>query len=384
MLHNSSQMPKTRPFSLKFHLIAYSGILAISVVLFRATNLDFLISDLFYFRQDNWTSVDHPFWGIIYKAFTVPNILLLNIGLVMFFFHWLISKNRAFRLKALCIVAAIILGPGVLINATLKPMMGRPRPYDMERYGGSDRYVELLQPSNKGKSFPSGHAAAGFALTILFYIFYRTRRRLAWFFWFGGMGFGIMLSIGRIAQGGHFTSDCIWALGLTQIVNALVYFRLEPRIEKSRKLPAADHAVPALKEKTGFAVLTLFFSSILWLGFLINHHFTYFRVIHDKVPPKINRIVVEAPMEAEKVKLYSNSNRNIGIDHLVLGNGFPWSDVTTTTSSRVIDRTMYYRIDVDRAGFFREYNGRVKLFIPENIEADLSSIKGEIVEDNRK
>lgn len=374
----------SRVFSLKFHLFFYGSLLAGSVFLFRLTDLDYFVSDLFFFESRDWVSTDRTFWGFVYTHLTGPSVFLVFLAIVVFCHSWLISKRSAVRWRAVCIVAAIVIGPGLLVNGLLKPQMGRPRPTDIVRYGGTDRYVPLLQVSDKGESFPSGHAASGFSLTILFYVFYRRKRGLAWTCWFGGMGLGILLSYARLAQGGHFLSDCLWSMGVTQIVNCFAYFGLESRMLKSRSVPVGTFRTSRLRVKVAFVLLTTALVALFGIGYLISFPFTFFNAERSVVPPGITRIVVDAPLEREKVKLFSNKERFVGIDHLVFAHGFPRSTVVPVVSVSFRDATMIYRIRVRRTEAFRGYRGRMKLFLPLGIETDLSSIRGDIVEDKRE
>jgi lipid A 4'-phosphatase len=375
---------KLKIFSLRFHLAVYGILLAAGTIPFWLTNLDLRISDYWFFRESGWASIEHPFWGSIYKFGTGPNIILLYLALIVFFFSWQISKNSKTKLKALCIILAIALGPGLLVNGLLKPLMGRPRPNVMERYSGSQEYVKPLVPANGGESFPSGHSASGFGLTILFYILYRDKKKLAWTAWFGGMGLGILLSVCRIAQGGHFLSDVIWAMGVTQIVNCLLYFKMEPAIEKQKEGRTRIFASASRKAKSAYISIAFFLTLLIGLSYLINFPFTFFKTAYYKIPPSVSRIIIDAPLEKEKIKLFDRPDRQIGFDHLVFASGFPWSSVKPNPSIKIEGEELIYSIEIKQKGIFRDYRGRIKLFLPQGLKIDLSRIKGDIVEDNRK
>src|SRR5262249_12617292 len=64
------------------------------------------------------------------------------------------------------ILLAVALGPGLLVNGILKPLWGRPRPHQVEIFGGAQTYRYWWQPGNfgGGRSFSSGHAATGYVL----------------------------------------------------------------------------------------------------------------------------------------------------------------------------------------------------------------------------
>jgi hypothetical protein len=119
-------------------------------------------------------------------------------------------------------------------------------------------------------------------------------------------------------------------------------------------------------------------------GYLINFPFTFFKTVYSTIPPNINQIVVEGDLSEEKIKLFGRTNHVIGIDYLAFANGFPWSDAVSHSSVSIEGNRMIYQIQIDKKGLFREYRGRVKLFLPEKIAVDLTRMKGAIVEDNRE
>ncbi|MFX9123683.1 phosphatase PAP2 family protein, partial [Acinetobacter baumannii] len=85
-------------------------------------------------------------------------------------------------------------------------------------FGGSAHYVPPLLPSrqcDRNCSFPSGHAAAGFWLISGAWVWTGHRRR-----WLtGGLLFGAVIGLTRIAQGGHFLSDVLASLTVVWLVN---------------------------------------------------------------------------------------------------------------------------------------------------------------------
>src|SRR5947209_672659 len=69
------------------------------------------------------------------------------------------------RACALLVLAAA-LGPGLIINGILKPVWGRPRPHQVDLFGGARPYQPWWQPGHPGggRSFSSGHAASAYVL----------------------------------------------------------------------------------------------------------------------------------------------------------------------------------------------------------------------------
>ena len=55
-----------------------------------------------------------------------------------------------------------------------------------------------------------------------FFIYRRRRPLLARNWLISGICFGILMSIARIAQGGHFLSDNLWAFGMVYLTGLLL------------------------------------------------------------------------------------------------------------------------------------------------------------------
>lgn len=108
---------------------------------------------------------------------------------------------------ALYLLAALALGPGLVVNVGFKDHWGRPRPSTLVEFSGPNHYVPPLVPSRQcddNCSFPSGHAALGF-WTIAFALLAPYRWRPAALA--AAVGFGGLIGFARIAQGAHFLSD---------------------------------------------------------------------------------------------------------------------------------------------------------------------------------
>ncbi|MDE2148728.1 MAG: phosphatase PAP2 family protein [Gammaproteobacteria bacterium] len=145
----------------------------------------------------------------------------LAIGLLMS----LIGRSpewRALRAPLAFLLLTLALGPGLLANGVFKDHWGRPRPYQLERFGGTMHYVPPGVPStqcDRNCSFVCGHCAAAFWLIGLAWVD-RRRRRL----WLAlGLTLGAGVSMVRMAQGGHFLSDALGALLVVWVTDALVY-----------------------------------------------------------------------------------------------------------------------------------------------------------------
>ena len=119
----------------------------------------------------------------------------------------------------------MLLGPGLLVNAIGKDHWGRPRPKQLQEFGGADTYITAgaIGPVAKDhKSFPSGHASMGFFLLAGYFVWRGRRPLLARVSLAAGLVMGGAIGWARIVQGGHFLSDVIWAGALVYIAGELL------------------------------------------------------------------------------------------------------------------------------------------------------------------
>lgn len=197
-----------KPYSIRYALIPLICFLVLTPWLSR---LDLEVSRLFFqgraFLSNSFLdAIFHyaifPAWGVV-----LPACLLLIIS----FFQPAWQKWQ--RAAAACILTLAI-GSGLIIHAVFKENWGRPRPKQIVEFGGTESFSPFYQPrfssSLPAKSFPAGHPSMGFYFFILIWLgrFYGSPK-LVWMGWGISLCLGILLGVGRIAQGGHFLSDVL-------------------------------------------------------------------------------------------------------------------------------------------------------------------------------
>jgi membrane-associated PAP2 superfamily phosphatase len=175
------------------------------------SELDLSLSRFFY--HDGLFS-QHDFWDAIYRYGIIPAWLTVGaalVGLALSFY----PSNQRWRLPCLYLILTLAIGSGLIVHAGLKENWQRPRPRQVEEFGGTEPFRPFYQPnlansSKPLKSFSSGHSTMGFyffSVAILGAVLQN-----AMLYW-GGMsvawGLGGLLSLARIAQGGHFLSDVL-------------------------------------------------------------------------------------------------------------------------------------------------------------------------------
>ncbi|WP_160170940.1 phosphatase PAP2 family protein [Lutibaculum baratangense] len=118
--------------------------------------------------------------------------------------------------RALFVLSVYLAGPGLAVNAILKEVWGRARPRELIEFGGDGVFspVWIVAGSCVGNcSFSSGEAASAAALLSLLVLVPKSDRKTL------GLGLftvALVLSVNRIAFGGHFLSDVVvsWLLVL--------------------------------------------------------------------------------------------------------------------------------------------------------------------------
>jgi len=204
----------------------FGGLLALTVALFLLfPDIDLAASRLFYDPRAGFGLA----WGpAVALERSIPWITGLIIALVAVGTLWLLSTGRPlWRLerRVLAFIAlATALGPGLLVNVVLKDHWGRARPGQIEAFGGTRQFTPAPLPSDqcaRNCAFVSGHAALGFSLVGFAFLVPRRRPRA---FAIGvALGFGALVGLGRIAAGGHFLSDVVYAGFLIYMTSWLLH-----------------------------------------------------------------------------------------------------------------------------------------------------------------
>ncbi len=224
--------------------------LLIGTVLLEWSGLDLAISRHFYDAESkSWPLADVDPWQTIDEWFVFPGVI---IGVIALFWGLIAClrwrwDNRA--RAAVVLTWVLLIGPGLLVNGSLKPYFSRPRPREVVELGGVKAYQPAFGFGDKvhfNSSFPSGHASIGFFLITPAFLC-RTRR-WRWSLLTAGLCYGGLMSLSRIVQGGHYLSDTLWSLGIvyavawgvSTLVTAIQIHRIRPLVTET--IPLADQA----------------------------------------------------------------------------------------------------------------------------------------------
>ena len=195
-------------------LLLLAGAIATGVLFMALPGLDLWVSGLFWRPADGFFLRDWaPFrdiYGLVPIVTWALVVGLALLGLAVWVFGRAIGPFDRRTIPFLLLSIAI--GPGLLTNTVLKDHWGRARPSQVTQFGGTKMFTPVLQPSDQcghNCSFPSGHSAMAFSLVGLGFL-PATRRRRQWVTG-AALGFGGLVALVRIGQGGHFLSDNIFA-----------------------------------------------------------------------------------------------------------------------------------------------------------------------------
>lgn len=207
-------LSRRTPLYLAVLLLASSALF----VIFPALDIGF--SALFY-SGSRFPALRMP-WPNLLRDFGRILVLLVCIALIASLLVKLVRPSRPMLIRGSSIgflLGSLVLAPGLIVNGLLKNFWGRPRPMQIRLFGGEETFVMAWQPSGACSlpcsSFVSGEASAAIWLTGLAMLV-RPAYRPALSIAIGVLV--VVLSLNRIAFGGHFLSDVVIAWGITLLV----------------------------------------------------------------------------------------------------------------------------------------------------------------------
>lgn len=194
----------------------------------HASDFDFDLAGYFY----DSTLGDFPFRTLRWLEVLGHRVLLaLPVGMALValavaLLSYRIAAWRSVRGIAWATVLTCAVGQ-VAINQ-LKHMTALPRPSDLSLFGGYAALPSTWWAATRaqaGGALPSGHAGAGFAMCVLYFVGWASGHPM--WRWGGlvlGMGAGLVFSLVRIMQGAHFASQTLWSGALMWFLASVFFF----------------------------------------------------------------------------------------------------------------------------------------------------------------
>ncbi|NOR57872.1 MAG: phosphatase PAP2 family protein [Sulfurimonas sp.] len=152
-----------------------------------------------------------------------PLIITFALSSIAIFIYNYVKKKNLLGINSktmLFIVLFLTIAPALIVNTTLKENWGRARPAQTINFGGQKEFTPAFIPSNQGGySFSSGHTAAAFSL-LGFALLAKRRQKL---FISLVLTYGTLVSLARMAAGGHFLSDVVTSFFIVYISTHILY-----------------------------------------------------------------------------------------------------------------------------------------------------------------
>jgi len=223
-------------------LIALGLAAAVGLLFGLYPKLDLDLAGLFFNPAADgfWGRVDPVLNGLRDLSRLTVTLLALPAGLALV--GKLILPRRPMLIPgraAVLMIAALGLGPGLVTNTILKNHWGRPRPIDVIAFGGDQHFVPWWDPRGdcpENCSFVAGEPSGAFWTLALAALVPATWRPLAYG---AAVAFGTGIGLVRMAAGGHFFTDIVFA----GIFTFLIVWLLHGLFFRWRTTRISDRAV---------------------------------------------------------------------------------------------------------------------------------------------
>ena len=361
-----------KTISAKLEFIIPLVLLIFGTALFLFSDLDLTISGALY-DSDNrsWYLSEHPLIHTSYIYGPYLSSLLAFAALVHLLASYMLPRYLPKRAVSAFILLSLLVGPIVLVNGVIKESWRRPRPRNITEFHGVHEFKKVLvinQTDFNGKSFPSGHASSGFILVVLYFLLKRKRPKLAMASLLFSLLLGTWLGFVRIAGGGHFASDILWALGVNWYVVMLLYYKWYIRYEE--KLSIKTLFYPSIKR-----YLIVFVLLLMGIG-VVLFRFLYSTPLDVRYDPQIVRLPshikqIEIKMRAEKGNLTVRKGKagEVQFRTWLRGHALPNFDADRTLDVKKGKTVWKFEYSIKPGSFFfYEYQSHSNVYIPPDVK----------------
>lgn len=211
----------------RYPLSVLTGLAVFLAIVFLAfPELDLATSALFHDPETGFLIRSGDDIEVIRDVFVWVLIVLLATSFLALALR-ILFRRRLFNVATrrwIFVLACFIIGPGLVANTLFKDNWGRPRPVQTEQFGGAFAFAPPLvivsDACDDNCSFISGEGSlafmTGFALLGLLGIF--TWPAIALALIYGSIG-----AFMRIAMGGHYLSDNLFAAVFMAMIAIMLY-----------------------------------------------------------------------------------------------------------------------------------------------------------------
>lgn len=239
-----------RPCAREPVCIALWATLLLTALFLALPGIDLVVSDAFHRAGSGFWLSENPTLRALRKSssYVMGACLIAAIAAILLARRGAGHRSAVLARKGGFLLLGFALGPGLLVNGVLKSLWGRPRPVHIQPFGGDVGHEPVWRISEacaSNCSFVSGESSSA-AWMVAVLVLVPRRWRMA-------VGvplilYAILLSLNRIAFGGHFLSDVLLSWSLTALVMALTWRVVvaAPAVARVRgRRPALTGAVAA-------------------------------------------------------------------------------------------------------------------------------------------
>ncbi len=362
-------------------------ILIVGTVVCLVTDFDIELSKPYFDEsQQKWLGYDAAAIVFFYNWGPLLTAAVAAWGLFYLCASYLHPRFWAKRVVSLFILLSILIGPIIVVNIIVKESWRRPRPRDIIEFGGTHSFRKVLAFGNRdyrGKSFPSGHSSAGFILVLFYFLLKKHHRKASLLALLFAIGWGSWLGYGRIALGGHFFSDNLYAFGINWFVPWFLYYFW---LEKYKKKHV--NRTPFQKSRNRYMVGA---SLLIICTFLFSIRFLFsspFRIDYsDKtmlLPKRKKEYVVKVRVQKGDITIRRGKNHQIHLTTWINGHAFPGikaNRIFKVDESKDLWQLSY---DLQPDGFYFEYQSHTAIYVPKDsrIKFDLFTNQGSVMRDD--
>lgn len=201
----------------------------VSAVFLLFPSIDLWVSAVFHDPAQGFAAADQPGLRLLRRSSTwvMGGLILWTLGLATVALFRRRHRGRTSASvcvrRPLCLLVVFAVGPGLLVNGVLKALWGRARPVDVFDFGGDSPFSPawgFSQACADNCSFTSGEGASAAWMAAALMLIPVPWRAIAAP---PLLAYALMLSLNRVAFGGHFLSDVVLSWCLTGLVAAAAW-----------------------------------------------------------------------------------------------------------------------------------------------------------------
>ena len=340
-------------------LLGIAGVWLATILTLESQNADRRFSALFR-NGEGWYLAEEHLWTWLQAYGIIPGMLLAIFAFVAWYACLQRPEWHRWRGYWLVIGLSIVLAAGVIVNGLFKEYSGRPRPRQITEFNGPWPYKPVLAVGipGRGQSFPCGHCTMGFVF-VTGVVFWRPLRKLALGMLALGLGYGTLISAGRIVQGGHFLSDALSSLAiLLGTLVVLYHFVLPPPLLEGRPVK--------LTRRFGMQVgggLLLAIAVMIGL-FLTRRPFYESHRRNITIPESVESLLIHTDLSHEHIQLDYAEQSDVRV--FLEARGFAVPDSRHHLEIRKIrtSNRLTLEFQVSTKGYFSELGQTLSLTVP--------------------